>query len=70
MLAIAVLGGPSACGAQIGAVRAEKSAKILESGAENYIFVRAVRWRIWLVRSTRLRRPEAREKWSFAKHAT
>ena len=35
MLAPAVLGGPSACGAQIGAVRPEKLAKILESGAEN-----------------------------------
>ena len=39
MLATAVLGGPSACGAQIGAVRPEKLAKILESGAENYIAV-------------------------------
>ena len=35
MLVTAVLGGLSACGAQIGAVRPEKLAKILESGAEN-----------------------------------
>ena len=70
MLVTAVLDGLSACGAQIGAVRPEKLAKILESGAENYIFVRAVPRCAWHMRWRRLLRPVVGEKWSFAKRAS
>ena len=45
MLATAVLGGPSACGAQIGAVRPEKMAKMFEFSSRIFAAVRALmRW--------------------------
>ena len=68
MLATAVLGGLSACGAQIGAVRPEKMANMFEFSSRIFTMVRAMRPSQWHEVPTSPAAAHSALFLSFAKH--